>query len=69
MVLGIHTGEDRIGQGRENAKQYLTDHPETMQEITLKVRKAYGIADEESPEEADPTSLPLEDGKNEKAKN
>lgn len=56
-------GEDRIGQGRENAKQYLTDHPETMQEITLKVRKAYGIADEESPEEADPTSLPLEDGK------
>ncbi|MFT8499801.1 MAG: recombinase RecA [Liquorilactobacillus satsumensis] len=62
-------GEDRIGQGRENAKQYLTDHPETMQEITLKVRKAYGIADEESPEEADPTSLPLEDGKNEKAKN
>ena len=40
-------GEERIGQGRENAKKYLLDHPETMKEIYLKVRKAYGIADAE----------------------
>lgn len=38
-------GEERIGQGRENAKKYLVDNPEVMQEIMLKVRKAYGIAD------------------------
>ena len=40
-------GDDRIGQGRENAKQYLEDHPDTYQEIMTKVRTAYGI-DEES---------------------
>lgn len=28
----------RIGQGRENAKQYLKDNPETMREIELKIR-------------------------------
>ena len=28
----------RIGQGRENAKQYLKDNPEIMREIELKIR-------------------------------
>ncbi|KRL04777.1 recombinase A [Liquorilactobacillus oeni DSM 19972] len=61
-------GEDRIGQGRENAKQYLSDHPETMQEITHKVRKAYGIADPDENEGTDPTSLPLNGEKETKSK-
>ncbi|MFC6169809.1 recombinase RecA [Loigolactobacillus jiayinensis] len=38
-------GADRIGQGRENAKNYLADHPDVMTEIKLKVREAYGIAE------------------------
>ncbi|WP_057829475.1 recombinase RecA [Liquorilactobacillus cacaonum] len=53
-------GEDRIGQGRENAKQYLADHSEIMQEVTLKVRQAYGIADEEETSEIS-TDLPLDE--------
>lgn len=36
-------GEDRIGQGRENAKKYLKEHPDTMAEIRQKVRQAYGM--------------------------
>lgn len=40
-------GETRIGQGRENAKKYLVDNPEMMDEIYNKVRVAYGIATEE----------------------
>src|SRR5207302_170417 len=28
---------DRIGQGRENAKQYLRDHPDTARKIEVKV--------------------------------
>lgn len=40
-------GDERIGQGRENAKQYLVDHPELRAEIEKKVRSAYGIGDEE----------------------
>ncbi len=48
-------GDDRIGQGRENAKQYLTEHPDIFSEIMTKVRHAYGIdekaiADREDPE-------------------
>ncbi|MDE1548960.1 recombinase RecA [Jeotgalibaca caeni] len=37
--------EDRIGQGRENAKQYLLDHPETRAEIETKLRAVYGIGE------------------------
>lgn len=45
---------DRIGQGRENAKKYLEDHPDIYQDIQEQVRKAYGIdeksiADRENP--------------------
>ncbi len=29
----------RIGQGRENAKQYFKDNPETMNEVELKIRQ------------------------------
>ena len=33
----------KIGQGRENAKTYLRDHPEIMEEIAAKVRAHYGL--------------------------
>ena len=36
--------EERIGQGRENAKRFLADHPEMCTEIENKVRMAYGMA-------------------------
>ncbi|MEY8292963.1 recombinase RecA [Carnobacteriaceae bacterium 52-44] len=38
-------GEERIGQGRENAKKYLTDNPEIHVEVEKRVRAAYGIGD------------------------
>ena len=34
---------NKIGQGRENAKQYLKDNPMIMQEIEQKVRAHYGL--------------------------
>ena len=37
-------GGDRIGQGRENAKQYLADHPETAKAIEARVLEHYGLA-------------------------
>ena len=43
-------GGDKIGQGRENAKAYLREHPEVMDEIEHKVRVAYGLIKEEAPE-------------------
>ncbi len=35
--------DERIGQGRENAKQFLVDHPEMMAEIENKVRMGFGL--------------------------
>ncbi|MBQ6430470.1 MAG: recombinase RecA [Oscillospiraceae bacterium] len=31
-------GDERIGQGRDNAKQYIADHPEVAEELEAKVR-------------------------------
>lgn len=36
-------GDERIGQGRENAKQYFADNPAAMAELNDKVRAAYGM--------------------------
>lgn len=33
----------KIGQGRENAKNYLTEHPDVMEELEAKVRAHYHI--------------------------
>ena len=49
-------GGDKIGQGRENAKAYLREHPEIMDEIEHKVRVAYGMIKEEAPEGTEETA-------------
>ena len=34
---------EKIGQGKENAKKYLVEHPEVFEEIDTKIRKHYGL--------------------------
>ena len=34
---------ERIGQGRENAKEYLKEHPEIARELELKVMEKFGV--------------------------
>jgi len=58
--------EERIGQGRENAKKYLADHPDMMEEVYQKVRLAYnmdGVSPEDTEEvnQSEEVSLELED--------
>ena len=36
-------GDERIGQGRENAKKWLAEHPDSMAELMNKVREANGM--------------------------
>ncbi|MBE1295230.1 MAG: recombinase RecA [Rhodobacteraceae bacterium] len=36
-------GDERIGQGRENAQQFLRDHPEIAYDIEDKIRAAHGL--------------------------
>src|SRR4051794_2468361 len=35
--------EERLGQGRENAKQFLKENPELRHEIMMKIRERYGL--------------------------
>lgn len=54
---------ERIGQGRENVKNYMKDHPEMVSELLVKVRDAYGIGDDttiEATEETEQETLDLE---------
>lgn len=41
---------NKIGQGRENAKQYLKDNPAVCDEIAAKVRAHFGLADTSKPD-------------------
>ncbi|RUL55186.1 recombinase RecA [Lysinibacillus antri] len=64
-------GDERIGQGRENAKQFLKANPEIRDTIAQKIRESYGIAaasytiggHDEDEEIDDELSLLLEDEK------
>lgn len=59
--------EERIGQGRENVKRYLGDHPEVMVDIEQKVRQVLGmplvntssIVPSKPMPRPDPASLPV----------
>ena len=44
---------NKIGQGRENTKQYLKDNPEMFAEITRKVREHFGLQDADHVEKAE----------------
>ncbi|MEY3003018.1 MAG: recombinase RecA, partial [Pseudomonadota bacterium] len=35
--------DERIGQGRENAKQFLRDNPDVAQQLEDKIRAAHGL--------------------------
>ena len=46
-------GDERIGQGRENAKQFLKDHPDVALAIEDKIRAGHGLDFTASPEEGE----------------
>jgi len=52
-------GETRLGQGRNNAKQFLAENPEVAGEIEAKVRTALGIGDEVASAETTPEASPI----------
>ena len=46
---------ERMGQGRENVKRFLTEHPDTFNKILISVKHAIGIS-------------PIQENRNEKKK-
>jgi recombination protein RecA len=51
---------DRIGQGRENSKQFLKDNTDLRDAIDIEVRKALGLtrADSSNGQPAEPIAIP-----------
>jgi recombination protein RecA len=45
---------EQLGQGRENAKEFLRDNPEIMMEVSERVRSAVGIGDHDLEDTAAP---------------
>jgi recombination protein RecA len=43
--------EERIGQGRENARRFLTEHPDVMKDISDRVRERLGLGEKRGPAE------------------
>lgn len=52
---------EKIGQGRENTKIYMAEHPELMAEIDHKVRQAAGLLEEEDVADTKKTSKKTEE--------
>ncbi|MGG3738574.1 recombinase RecA [Aeribacillus pallidus] len=50
-------GEERLGQGRENAKQFLKENPDLCHEIMMKIREHYGLETPTSAEEGEQFEL------------
>jgi recombination protein RecA len=42
-------GDERIGQGRENSKQYLKDNPEVAHAIEQQILELYGLSSIDEP--------------------
>src|SRR3954467_1715126 len=38
--------DERVGQGRENAKQFLRENPDIRQKIEMQIRESYGLENE-----------------------
>lgn len=52
-------GEERIGQGRENAKSFLKEHPEIAEEIRGKILDCSGLQPKQEKEDIDEESREL----------
>ena len=60
-------GGNKIGQGRENAKQYLKDNPEICKEIEHKVRSRFGLEKDVESAEPEVPEAPVEKKRTTKA--
>lgn len=57
--------DERIGQGRENAKQYLRENPNVMETIRTRIEEIVGIRDREHPPEELPSEAVNDNGQEE----
>jgi recombination protein RecA len=51
---------EQLGQGRENAKQFLTENVDVMVQISEKIRAAVGLDDDDTVDVTEETPEPAE---------
>jgi recombination protein RecA len=51
---------ERIGQGRENARQFLKDNPDIRQQVDTQLRKVLGLVKKDPEVQATPPPAPVE---------
>ncbi|MDF7683701.1 recombinase RecA [Lactobacillus sp. ESL0679] len=56
---------ERIGQGRENAKKYLEEHRDIYNDVQHQVRQAYGIDEKSIADREDPEKVKVKKAKDE----
>ncbi|MDQ7028372.1 MAG: recombinase RecA [Ardenticatenia bacterium] len=61
-------GEIRLGQGRENAKQFLRDNPEILEELDARVREVCGLPPKATAPAADRLDVPADAPKKRKSR-
>ncbi|HZS55462.1 MAG TPA: recombinase RecA [Bryobacteraceae bacterium] len=54
---------ERIGQGRENARQFMKDNPDVKAKVDAELRKSLGLNKTPDPENAAPTPTPIDSAK------
>ncbi len=54
-------GDDRIGQGKDNARLYLKEHPEAANEIEENIRKVKGVIQGEENADSDAADTPTKE--------
>ena len=54
-------GKERIGQGRENAKLYLKDHPDMSAEVEVRVKEHLGVKPAPGPAGTEEEAAPSEE--------
>ena len=59
-------GEERIGQGRENARVWLKEHHDATAELDAKMREALGIGASKGEPEAAPLAAAAGEGRGER---
>lgn len=55
-------GEERLGQGRENGKQFLRDNPDIAERLERQIRIKLGLIEDETKSEEKPVEDPSVSG-------
>jgi recombination protein RecA len=51
-------GDERVGQGRDNARTFLEEHPDVLAQIERKLLQQHGLVEDDTPADAKAEAIP-----------